>query len=720
MRPPISVDEVAAGFAALGIATFETVGDDGLPVRAAGCPACGGVGAFTFAQNGNGAHIQCRDGCSVDVLDGYLRAALASTDGGDGESGRAIVGYFARQQHLNPAVATRPDGGVLRVAIACPLCKTGGGDYRPVVIHLAAAGLPIAAVCGCQPSRLRVWLLGAALEGNHTKDTAIILNGRLDPDVLRDAMRALELANEPPKLFVRGGELVRVRADEKGQPIVEPLQDRGGRATAALGNAVAEAAGFATLNGKDGRITLGGPSQRLLNSIAGFGTWKLPALEAVVQAPALRPDGTVLASPGYDVATRLVHHRDKALRVPTVPERPTLAELSAAVDLLVSDLLGEFPFVSDADLANMVALLLTPILRPAIGGPVPLGLLDGTRAGTGKNLAANLVAIVATGRAANVQPIPPTEEEWRKSIAATLDAGPAVIVIDEAHELRSPSLASALTADVFETRRLGYSATMRAPNRATWLACGNNIRLGGDLPRRCVWVHLNAKTARPWQRSFRIADLEAYAREHRGELLAAALTLGRAWFAAGCPEPSVKPPTIGGFTAWVRVLGGVLGHAGVGRFLGNAEASYESADVDATQWEEFLRVLVAHYKGEVFTAAHLHRDLHARVGPLVDALPDALAEKHAAARGLSKVAIGKALGARRDTYHGEDGIRVTVADTDNRGTANWKVVADTTMPRCRDGREESTYPPRGRAGAQESGQMFSATSASRHMTEGKR
>ena len=54
---------------------------------------------------------------------------------------------------------------------------------------------------------------------------AIQVNNRPVPDVSNDALIALRAANNPPKIFVRGGELTRIRSDENGRPIIECLTE---------------------------------------------------------------------------------------------------------------------------------------------------------------------------------------------------------------------------------------------------------------------------------------------------------------------------------------------------------------------------------------------------------------------------------------------------------------------------------------------------------------
>src|SRR5262249_39847120 len=146
------------------------------------------------------------------------------------------------------------------------------------------------------------------------------------------------------------------------------------------------------------------------------------------------------------------------------------------------------------------------------------------------------------------------------------------------------------------------------PQRATWMATGNNLRVGGDIARRCYWIHLDALTARPWQRDgFRHKDLGQYVLDHRGPLLTAALTLGEAGFAAGCPPASVAK--VGGFEAWARTVGGVLAHAGVEGFLGNLDGLYAQVDEEEVAWEMFLKAWRDVYQDQPRTVAQITTDL---------------------------------------------------------------------------------------------------------------
>jgi hypothetical protein len=282
------------------------------------------------------------------------------------------------------------------------------------------------------------------------------------------------------------------------------------------------------------------------------------------------------------------------LRVSAIPEKPTEDDARQARDFLFDELLSDFLFAEGADLANMAACLLTPIVRPAITGNVPLCLLDKPGPGSGATLLSDVVATVATGEHAVKELAPESgrhsEEEWRKKITALLLAGVSVIVWDNIENaIDSSALSAALTTTLWGDRVLGESRNVRLVNRATWIATANNISLRGDLARRCYRVRLDPQQERPWTREgFRHPDLLGYCLAHRGELLSALLTMARAWYANGKPQPETKIPKLGGFDRWTSVCGGILAYAGVHEFLENQESLYALVDDEGPEWRGFL------------------------------------------------------------------------------------------------------------------------------------
>ena len=518
----------------------------------------------------------------------------------------------------------------------------------------------------------------AALRATVPTDTGrpvIVVTNRPLRDVADDALAVLLAANQPPEIYVRGAWLTRVRVDETGRPLIEPLSE------AALRGRLTRIADFMTeREGDEGETirTHTHPPLNVVRDLLARPAWDgFPALEGIVEAPALRPDGTILDTPGYDPATRLVLHLPPGFIPAPVPAVPTKGDVARALSL-IWEAIGELPYADPAAQANALGLLLTPVVRTAIAGPVPLALIDKPRAGTGASLFADVVALVATGRDASMTVAPRNEEEWRKRLTAVLLSGATVAVIDNVGErLASDSLAAALTAGDWADRLLGKSEMVRVPNRATWICTGNNIGIGGDLPRRCYLIRLDARTARPWEREgFTHAPLKPWVQERRADLLAALLTLARAWWAAG--RPAAKVRTVGSFEAWSETIGGILAYAGVAGFLTNLPEFYERSDDEARQWEGFFRAWLREFGPRAVpvaeVAGRLRQDSPEGLlfrAALPEDLAEALENDKVKTAGFQK-RLGKALGKRDGVQFGD--YRLDRAGEDSHsGTVLWRV-----------------------------------------------
>lgn len=489
-------------------------------------------------------------------------------------------------------------------------------------------------------------------------------------DVTTDALAAIGKANNPPRVFVRGGDLARLAVDEVGRVLAEPHRESSMRGRLArVANFVLEEA-----RGDEVRVRHIAPPLEVVRDVLTVREWSFPPLTGIITAPTIRPDGSVLSAPGYDAATGLHHQPAAGLSVPCVPAAPSRSEVDVALNWLREPLV-DFPFVSDADRANAIGLVLTAVIRDAIPGPVPLCLIDATQAGTGKTKLAEVVSLVATGRPAKLTPLS-RGDELRKELFSLLLGGDRLIVFDNlAGTLYAPVLAAALTATEYAGRVLGESRAPAVPQRAVWIATGNAIQLGGDMARRCYRVALDARLSQPWLRSgFRYADLLGWVGEHRGELLAAALTLARAWWAAG--KPAATSPIVGSFESWSAIIGGILQHAGVAGFLANLNDVYELADEEAALWECFIG-LVAARKPVAVTVSDLC-ELVAGDQAIRDALPDigevALTDA-GAVRPRFKQALGFALRKRAGRRHGRTEARVErAADAGHLKVGRWRFM----------------------------------------------
>ena len=500
----------------------------------------------------------------------------------------------------------------------------------------------------------------------------IRVNNRQLRDVGEEASSALVSGNDPPSVFVRGGRLVRVRLDENKQPIIDDMGEAEIRALLAQrANFVRvvkdrEAGGF--------RLSSVSPPTDVTRYVAALGEWELPPLEAVTESPVLRPDGSILSRVGYDAATKLYYHRSPELSAPDIPDAPDRRDALAAFTQALEPI-AEFPFADGASKANAMAAMLTPVVRMAVEGSVPIALLDAPQMESGKSLLAAVVTIVATGRD-EMMPAPSKEEEWQKVITSCLLRGTTVNVVDNIEQpVQSAALAAVVTSNRWTDRILGRSEMVTLRNHTAWLVTGNNIRLRSDLPRRCYWIRLDAKMSRPYERAgFRHDDLKSWVREHRGEILAALLTMARAWYVAGCPPPQKIPAPMGSFEQWTRTVGGVLEYAGAEGFLGNQQTLYDLADEETPQWETFLQTWYEHYGSDPMSTNQLIGQVNLDSSVLRTVLPDTLADALESKKGSFSIKLGKSLGKHVDVRYGSENYRLVREDDTHTKSKLWIVT----------------------------------------------
>jgi putative DNA primase/helicase len=490
----------------------------------------------------------------------------------------------------------------------------------------------------------------------------IIIPDRELRDMTADALKALELANQPPVLFRRGSVLIRVRQNDTSGPALEALSD------AALRGLLTRVADWAKIT-RTGLEAVSPPLD-VVQDVLSLGEWpRIPRLEAVVETPIFASDGTLVTSPGYHPAARLWFHRARGFVIPEIVSQPTRAQIEEARELLLTELLGEFPLQDDASLAHILAATLLPFVREMIPGPTPLHLIDAPSPGTGKGLLADVMTVPATGRSATIMAEGQDDEEWRKRITAVLMGGPTFVVVDNLRrQLDSAALSAALTGTTWTDRILGHTTMATVPVRAVWMATGNNITLSNEMARRSVWIRMDAKVDRPWTRSgFRHPKLKQWAAENRGRLVHACLTLIQAWIAAERPQGG---GVLGSFEAWAETMGGILKVAGVPGFLGNIDQLYEQADDEVRTWREFVVAWYEHFKSQRLGAEELYC-----LAERENLLPEVLGDGGERSK---RTRLGKALGRMKDRVIGQ--YRIVGDAEDGRGRRRYHLEPSQAVP----------------------------------------
>ena len=287
------------------------------------------------------------------------------------------------------------------------------------------------------------------------------------------------------------------------------------------------------------------PSSRLVQVLmARRDRLRLPVLAAIVTAPTLRPDGTLLDTPGFDPRTGL-YFDPGTERFPPVPRAPSRDDALRALTEL-SALIAHFPFDSDVDRSVMLSGVLTALVRPSLD-TAPLHGFSAAVPGSGKSKLVDVIAMIATGCEATVMTQKRNVEEFEKRLDAALLGGAAIISIDNCSApLGGNALCAMLTQPFVEVRVFGTNTNVTIASTAFVTATGNNLTLAEDMPRRAVLCRIDPDMERPELRCFPFEPVSR-ARAGRGGYVAAGLTIMLAYVAAGRPH-QVDP--LGSFETW--------------------------------------------------------------------------------------------------------------------------------------------------------------------------
>ena len=129
-----------------------------------------------------------------------------------------------------------------------------------------------------------------------------------------------------------------------------------------------------------------------------------------------------------------------------------------------------------------------------------------------------------------------SNEEMEKRLGSLILEGVPIISLDNcSHNLGGDLLCQIAERKIIRVRILGKSETPECEWRGIILGNGNNITFLADMTRRGLIANLDPKVERAELREF---DFNPVARvmQDRGTYIAAALTIARAYIAAGSPK----------------------------------------------------------------------------------------------------------------------------------------------------------------------------------------
>jgi hypothetical protein len=419
--------------------------------------------------------------------------------------------------------------------------------------------------------------------GPHVLPTIQLRAGQL-PRAVEETERAMLAAGI--EAFARAGTLV--------FPIIETLGAAGGHKTESVQlreftsdsftEPVCESAIFQRYDMKrKAWVEIDPPQQLVRMVLSRERRWAFPRISGVITTPTLRADGSLLATPGYDPRTELYLRSSVQLR--PIPQRPTKEEARVAL-LVLKDLFVEFSFKRKApalDLSVALSGLFTALLRGSLPTS-PVYLVRAHTPGAGKSYLVDVIAEVATGRLCPVITASRSSEETEKRLGSVLLSGSVIVSLDNvAHDLDGELLCQIGERPVVRIRILGRSEMPDCECHTAVFATGNNVSFKGDMVRRGLMCELEALDERPELREFKCDALNE-APANRAQYVGAALTIVRAYLAAGAPR--VCGP-FGSYAAWSTMVRSPLVWLGEPDPVASMEEIREE-DVELSNIREFF------------------------------------------------------------------------------------------------------------------------------------
>jgi putative DNA primase/helicase len=325
-------------------------------------------------------------------------------------------------------------------------------------------------------------------------------------------------------------------------------------------------------------VTVDAPSEYGRAILASDRNWSFPRIVGILTTPTLRPDGSLLDTPGYDPATGY-YLVDTGWGQINVKERPTKEDALVELERLHS-LYTDMPFVgglvegtdhiwqnepydpSKPNISRSVidSMLITPVV-PLLIGKAPAHDIVAPDYGSGKSYADDLSYNLLTGMNCPVTNASVPDQELTKVLDAHAIKGTPFICLDNAtHSTRNVRLSQIISQDMVEIRVLGLSKDLTIAYNPFVVINGNNVPPDRDMKRRVVICYLDAQMERPYLREFAV-DNRKTIRANRGLFISAILTMVRAYMVVDKPDRVKRLASFEGWSDYVASMLVWLGEA---------------------------------------------------------------------------------------------------------------------------------------------------------------
>lgn len=337
------------------------------------------------------------------------------------------------------------------------------------------------------------------------------------------------------------------------------------------------------------------PPHDIVSDILTYRGHRFPRLERMSRVPFFTPSGELICEKGYNEETGVYYAPTPGFVLPSITDDPSDEDIRKAIALVNENLFEGFPF-DDQDgttggtssRAHAWCLLLERFIREMIDGFCPIHFVVKPEAGTGASLFIDAITAIPLGEPAAPQVEKKDIEEQRKNFTSFLTTGGEFFRLDNLNfRLAGSVLALAATSREWEDRLLSTNTLARFLIRNGFIAAGNNTQVSDEISRRCLPIRLDAKRNPKKGRKFKHKNLMAWVMANRADLVAAVLTVVKAWIAKGKPAWS-GGQALASYEPYCAVMGGILEAVNIPGFLGNLHITQVVANGENAAKREFL------------------------------------------------------------------------------------------------------------------------------------
>lgn len=371
------------------------------------------------------------------------------------------------------------------------------------------------------------------------EDESAILAGGPDVNTFVTQVQNAILDQMPDAVFVRSGDLVRLRTIQVGDPETDETSLMLKPGTTVIHPVLPEwlsvkmsAAGIRFYRMTDrGPRDSRAPVADLRYLLAVSEDTRFPLLRGVSMVPTLTRN-----EPGYDASTQMYLAFPEGA-FPPAPLHPSRQEAMKALARLRAPF-AEYTFVSDADRSVAISMMLASVVRSAMR-TCPMHAFRASVMGGGKTKFNNIAGVMATGDGPAHIAFSDRDEENEKRLTTALMYGTPVISIDNVGRgvpVTGVFLCQMLTENPVSTRVLGEHRRALLDTTSLVVVNGNNLTIRDDVTRRSVRCRIDTGGVDPKTavHSFDPVDM---VKEHRAQLVVDCLTVVRAWVEAERPLP---------------------------------------------------------------------------------------------------------------------------------------------------------------------------------------